>query len=323
MASITKQLLRRARSFNLPSVSSESAIPEKSPLSEDPVETRKQFAALLAADPASVLDATRDGGGHVVLNADDLFKRWPPYREDPRARRWLGPVLYEVGKNFIDRLFTELLVQVPTTGNTVVFTAGGGASGKSTILRAQANRPEVDFVVDTTFSNTTRAIQQIDAALGAGRLVEVNYVYRDFKEAVVGMIKRALDPNVGRIVPIDDLARTHFGAQETIFTLLQRYENEPRVAILLWQSLPNNRVKSFALSGLVTRILPEIDELQKLGQTILDEAFETADHDPTGQWQGLSGDGSFYEAARSKAQKGLHATRDCHRQGDESSRPES
>jgi hypothetical protein len=266
-----------------------------------PDEIKRRFAALLDHDPNAVLDATRDRGGHVVLNADDLFKRWPEYKAKPRDRRWLGPLLYPVAKEFIDRLFARLLGQPSTTGDTIVFTAGGGASGKSTILQAQANRPEVDFVVDTTFSDSVRAIRQIEDALGAGRLVEVNYVYRDFNDAVIGMIERALDPKVGRIVPIDDMARTHFGAQETIFTILEQYENEPRVAVQLWRSLPGNQVKPFTLAGLVARALPDIDELQKLGQTVLDEIFEEARHNPTGQWKDLSGDGSFYQAARSKA----------------------
>jgi hypothetical protein len=187
-----------------------------SPGSAEALEIQSRFAELLERDPQAVSDATRDSGSHVVLNADDLFKRWPEYAAHPIARRWLGPLLYPVARKFIDRLYAELLGAAPTTGDTVVFTAGGGASGKSTVLRAQADRPEVDFVVDTTFSDPQRAIDQIETALRAGRQVEVNYVYRDFEDAVHGMIRRALDPKVGRIVPIDDLARTHFGAQRTI-----------------------------------------------------------------------------------------------------------
>jgi Zeta toxin len=282
----------------------------------DTASVRRRFAELLERDPEAVLDATRDSGGHVVLNADDLFKRWPEYEVDPRSRPILGPLLYPVAKEFINRLFGKLLTATPTTGTTVVFTAGGGASGKSTILRAQANRPEVDFVVDTTFSDVERAIGQITESLDAGRLVEINYVYRDFKEAVLGMIERALDPKVGRIVPIDDMARTHFGAQETIFTILERYENEPRVAIRLWESLPGNEVKPMSLNGLLARVLPDIDELQHLGQTVLDESYEAARHGSAGQWENLSDHRSFYEAARSKALKGIQAPRDLDHQRD-------
>jgi hypothetical protein len=267
-------------------------------------EIQKQFSDLLDNDP-KILDYMRDNGGHVVLNADDLFKRWPEYAENPTSRRWLGPLLYEVARNFIDFLFAKLLKQSPTTGTNVIFTAGGGASGKSTILRAQVDRPEVDFVVDTTFSDSARSIKQIDTALGAGRQVEINYVYRDFEDAVRGMIERALDPKVGRIVPIDDMARTHSGAQETVFAVIERYEEDPRVAVRLWESLPKNTIKPLSLRGLIARQLPEIDELQKLGQCVLNECFEEAIRNPVGQWKGLQSDRPFYEAARSKAQTSL------------------
>ncbi|MEI8342770.1 MAG: hypothetical protein WCH43_14695 [Verrucomicrobiota bacterium] len=170
------------------------------PTGHEAANIREAFAKVLSRDPQAVINSTRDMGGHVVLNADDLFKRWPEYARNPISRRWLGSVLYEVARTFIDQLFVELLEARPTTGNTVVFTAGGGASGKSTILRAQANRQEVDFVVDTTFSNTKRAIRQIDEALKAGRLVEINYVCReivhdqaDFFGFRIAFIEHALD----------------------------------------------------------------------------------------------------------------------------------
>lgn len=289
------------------------------PGSPEAIEIQNRFAGLLDGDPRAVLDSTRDDGGHVVLNADDLFKCWPMYRDNPKARRWLGPLLYPVARNFIDRLYAELLGSAPTTGTTVIFTAGGGASGKSTILRAQANRPEVDFVVDTTFSDPQRAIDQIEAALSAGREVEVNYVYRDFEDSVRGMIERALDRRVGRIVPIDDLARTHSGAQETIFIILDLYEDEPRVAIRLWKSLPGGKVRTLTLKGLIERRLPDIDVLQKRGQSVFDETFADSIQNPTGQWKGLGGEGSFYEAARSKAQEGISNSRSFDHQRDEKS----
>lgn len=281
---------------------------------------RRDFAKILSRNPKAVIDSTRDSSGHVVLNADDLFKRWPEYKNTPRSRRWLGSVLYAEARAFIDHAFARLLAAKSKTGQTVVFTAGGGASGKSTILRAQAERPDVDFVVDTTFSNTDRALLQIDTALQAGRLVEINYVYRDFRDAVRSMIERALDPKVGRIVPVDDMARTHFGAQETVFTVLERYAEEPRVAILLWKSLPGNKVQRLSLQSLIGLRLPPVDKLEKLGQRTLDECFKEADQDPTGQWESLSGDGSFYEAARSRVQKGVAHPGSLHQQGNTGSR---
>lgn len=203
----------------------------------------------------------RDEGGHVVLNADDLFRCWPEYASDWKARRRLGSILYPIARKFIDAAFQRLLAEAPETGSQVVLTAGGGASGKSTILRALADREKVDFIVDTTLSNSSRAFTQVDAALAAGRFVEINYIYREFVDPVRGMVERTLDPSVGRIVPIDDLARTHFGAQETMFALMERYADEPRVAIRLWETLRGGRGKRLNVAGLISRRLPHVDEV--------------------------------------------------------------
>ena len=64
-----------------------------------------------------------------------------------------------------------------------------------------------------------------------------------------------------------------------------------------------------SLATLADRQLPAVDELQKQGQSVVDEMFEEANGSPDGQWKGLSCDRSFYEAARSKAQEGLGYSR--------------
>jgi len=55
--------------------------------------------------------------------------------------------------------------------------------------------------------------------------------------------------------------------------------------------------------------LNTLETLQKRGQNLLNESFEEANRDSAGKWKDLSGDRSFYEAARSKAQEGLGYSR--------------
>ncbi len=99
----------------------------------------------------ATLDRLRDARGTVVLNSDDLFNTLPRYAANVEERKFLGPLLYDVAKEFTDQIHARLLAR-PVSGNDqVVFTAGGWATGKSTILRTEGQRPEVDFVVDTTF----------------------------------------------------------------------------------------------------------------------------------------------------------------------------
>lgn len=192
----------------------------------------------------------------------------------------------------------------------MVFTAGGSATGKSSILRKASKKKGVAFIVDTTFSNTERAIDQVDRALQAGYKVEIHYVYRDFKASVVGMVERALDPSSGRIVPIDDMARTHFGAQRALLEALQRYSENPNVSVTMTKNTSKGilRMDEAEFAG---RLFSSIDALRKIGQLTLDELQDSqrpkgtqvgAHHHSRGEGLRISKD--FYEAARSKAEKG-------------------
>jgi hypothetical protein len=219
------------------------------------------MATTLPLDP---LDRLRDSGGKIVLNADDLFKQYPPYEKNFAARKTLGPLLYPVASQFRDEAFRHLLAKPFGQDNTVVFTAGGGASGKSTVLRALAALTHVEFIVDITFSLPQRALNQVDEALAVGRKVEIHYVFRPFEECVLGMLERALDPKVGRVVPIDDMARTHSGSQETVLLAMRKYFGEPqRVEILRWKNIRRNQIKSMFLQSLQKRRHPSVDELCK------------------------------------------------------------
>jgi hypothetical protein len=171
------------------------------------------FEGILRRDVEDTLKRMRDRSGRIVLNADDLFKMLPEYEANPADRKILGPMLYPTARKFTDEIYERLLSQPLGSEDTIMLTAGGSATGKSTILRTDGRRPGVEFILDTTFSNTERGLLQIEKALEAGRKVEIQYVYRGFKSSVIAMLRRALDPASGRIVPIDDMARTHFGAQ--------------------------------------------------------------------------------------------------------------
>jgi hypothetical protein len=216
-----------------------------------------------------------------------------------------------VAAEFTDEIYERLLSRPVDSDDTVVFTAGGSATGKSTILRTAGRRTGVDFIVDTTFSNTERALLQVKRALDSGRKVEIHYVYRGFSESVKAMLQRSLDPESGRIVPIDDddMARTHFGAQRAILEALTVYQDDERVSIALKENARRGKLSALSEEAFFRRLHPSVDKLQKLGQDVLDEFFETergkrgdngGDQDSGGKDLCVSRD--FYEAARSQAQ---------------------
>jgi hypothetical protein len=270
---------------------------------------RREFDRALRRDLEETLGRLRDKAGKVVLNSDDLFKMLPRYEKKPADRKFLGPLLYPVAAKFTDEIYERLLSRPLDKDDTVVFTAGGSATGKSTILRTAGRRRGVDFIVDTTFSNADRALSQVDKALASGRNVEIHYVYRKFAESVKAMLKRALDPESGRIVPIDDMARTHFGAQRAILEALTAYQDNERVFIALKENATGGKLTVLSEEAFSRRLHRSIDKLQKVGQRVLDEFFEAEsakrsghgeDHDPGGKNLYISRE--FYETARSHAQ---------------------
>ena len=270
---------------------------------------RREFSELLRKDVEGTLGRLRDRGGRVVLNSDDLFKILARYEANPPDRKWLGPLLYPVAAEFTDEIYERLLSRPVDANDTVVFTAGGSATGKSTILRTAGRRQGVDFIVDTTFSNAGRALWQVKKALASGRKVEIYYVYRKFAESVRAMLKRALDPESGRIVPIDDMARTHFGAQRAILEALMQYQDDGSVSIVLYENGSGGKLNALSVEEFSRRLHPSIDKLQRIGQRVLNEFFESetgrrsghgGDQDSRGK--GLHVSPEFYEAARSKAQ---------------------
>lgn len=279
---------------------------------EDPEEPQallmERFDQLLRQDVEATINHMRDvQTGRAILNSDDLFRMLPEYAEQPWKRMILGPLLYPVARRLTDEIYARLLREPFTSEDTVVFTAGGSATGKSSILRSAGESPGVSFVVDTTFSNTERALEQVRAALESGRRVEIQYVFRDFEESVRGMIKRALDPRSGRIVPIDDMARTHFGAQRATVAVMRLYERDLRVLVALQRNEDGklHRITGGEFAGLMHR---SVDVLIEQGQALLDELRNDQKLRRDGDGEDYDARGgdvhfsrAFYEAARSQA----------------------
>jgi hypothetical protein len=270
-----------------------------------------EFDARLRADLDETIERMRDAeSGKIVLNSDDLFRILPRYEAHPEERMVLGPLLYPTARDFTDEIYACLLNRPFGENDTVVFTAGGSATGKSSILRSACENLGVAFIVDTTFSNAARALDQVDRALASGRKVEIHYVYREFRDSITGMIHRALDRRSGRIVPVDDMARTHFGAQRALLQVMRKYLEDPRVSVILSENV-GGKLRPLSELRFGALLHGSVDALAKLGQAVLDEFREIqkgrwhpdgADHDAGGG--DLHFSKAFYEAARSKTQGG-------------------
>jgi hypothetical protein len=283
-----------------------------------PQRIRRRFSKLLSSDPVRAL-ARMEHNGKIILNSDDLFLILPEYATLPSSRPILGPLLYATARKFIDQTYRKLLSRPVQKDNTVVFTAGGSASGKSTILRSAGSKSGVDFLVDTTFSDARRAFSQVNLALDSRRKVAIYYVYADFRQSVRWMIRRALNPNSGRLVPIDDMARTHFGAQRAILGALQKYQGNKNVIILLRANAGPNSLVALTEAQFERRLHNSIDVLRRTGQAVLDGFYKSKGGKRKGRRKNQNPgrksvrlSHALYEAARSKTQK----TKPTSRKGD-------
>lgn len=277
--------------------------------SKSPRALRTRFRRLLSNDREGAL-TRMEHDGKIILNSDDLFLILPEYANNPNERPILGPLLYSVARRFIDRTYRNLLCRKLRRDKTVVFTAGGSATGKSTILRVAGTTPGVDFVVDTTFSDTRRAFSQVDRALESGRKVAIYYVYADFRQSVRWMIRRALNPASGRLVPIDDMARTHFGAQRAILGASQKYQANENVFIVLTENAGPSRLSILKEAEFERRLHDSIDGLRRIGQSVLDELYKgkggersRGRQNQDSRRKGLQISDALYQAARSKTQR--------------------
>ena len=124
-------------------------------------------------------------------------------------------------------LYAKALKQ--NAGKPVIFTAGGGGSGKSeampTALAAAGRSAKDGIVFDSTLSSFESAVKKIDQALASGAPVDIVYTNRHVEDAFKFAMTRK------RVVPIKVLAQAHVSALDTIRRLVEHYRGNPKVLI--------------------------------------------------------------------------------------------
>jgi hypothetical protein len=265
-------LLAEGEAAQKPAISETSGVPSE--------KVRARFSNLLTSDPSKVLDYFSKGRSVPKLSADDLMELSPEYASGPEGRRAYGSVLYPEAAKATDGAFHRLLSRpADPKKRTIVFTAGGASSGKSTAIASEHLPVDTEFVLDSTFSNPSRALGQVASALSAGRKVQVSYVARDFPEAVKGMLDRATGPGNGRVVDVGTMARTHAGAADTVAAALERYGADPRVRFEFYQ-FENDKVRHMSAEEFAAIQDRGVDTLRNEGENTLNAL---SNHDP--KWQ--------------------------------------
>ena len=134
--------------------------------------------------------------------------------------------VHEPSSTLSKQIFTEALAK--NDGEHVLFTAGGGGSGKSeafSIAKDALNLGDTGLIFDSTLSSVNSAVKKIDEALATGAPVTILYTHRPVEKAFEFAMKRK------RVVPLEVLARTHVNAADTIRALTEHYKDNPNVSI--------------------------------------------------------------------------------------------
>ncbi len=234
-----------------------------------------------------------------ILDADRAKDLFPEYAASLETRRIFLRAVYEPAQQVVDEVFRRKLKTIKRESYTVVFTAGGPSSGKSTLIESlKSTMLEALVIMDGTLSERDRALNNIDLALKAGCNVAVFYLHRPFIEAVNGAIDRALSRHSGRAVPMRIIALKHYGAMNTIISLAKHYQAHQRVSLHYLKFCAHNTpFRSSSLGEIINQRnrSASLDAMTQEAYHLLDERYARAKATEGGFSQ------EVYQALRSQA----------------------
>jgi hypothetical protein len=176
----------------------------------------ESFLDELRSDPARFSDEYKRRFGNI-LNADDAATLFDRYNASPLTMR---TVVHPAATELRDSLLQERLAEdAPPGKNFVLFTAGGNATGKSTIALLSGAASAAHAVFDSTLSNPDEARKLVNQTLAAGKEVHIYHVSRPLDETLYGMIERS--KGEGRVVSIPQLLRSTQHSAATVWAIAE------------------------------------------------------------------------------------------------------
>ncbi|MDZ4290171.1 MAG: dihydropteroate synthase, partial [Prosthecobacter sp.] len=242
-----------------------------------------KFAAQLAADLEGFEEQYLVSQERpFILDRNEAQRFSSDYCADRQSRqRWSVATLQPAGA-FIDWVFKRLLTK-SEPGQGVVFNAGGQGSGKTTATRDVSHiSPEVVMVMDGTMQNVARSREHLKACFEAGLTVDIRFVYCPWKNAILNMVKRAVeDEGGGRIVPLDRAASGHFQAARTVIDLADNVFIDIKDArVLVIDNSEHESPQIRDLPWLSEHLNESVEFLKEIGHTLLHELFSQQHNSP-------------------------------------------
>ncbi len=234
------------------------------------------FAAELATDlPAAARNY--EARFRNILDRNHAQELSPDYAADGRASRtrWSIATLAPAG-GFIDWLFQKKIGELPSE-SLIAFNAGGQGSGKTTATLELEVERQAELIMDGTLQEQDRSRDQIIAALLAGHTVQIRFVYCPWEQAVVNILRRALEGS-GRVVPLKRAAHGHFQSARSVLDINETLPDGLEIRVI------DNTVFEEAaerdLQWLRERLYPETDKLVVSGQRMAENFIHENQGEP-------------------------------------------
>ena len=160
----------------------------------------------------------------LLVDPDRVKELSPDFLSD----RSLANAVHEPSSALSKKIFNKLMGEAG--GKPVIFTAGGGGSGKTEAMGIAAKVADVDpkgVIFDSTLSSFASAVKKIDSVLAAGGKADILYTNAPVEKAFAFAMHRP------RVVKITDLAHAHQGASDTIRKLVEHYKGNAAVRVVL------------------------------------------------------------------------------------------
>lgn len=192
--------------------------------------------------------------------------------EDPAtvtARTRWGDAVHEPSSALTREIYRRALMKEtpPNRRRQVVFVVGGAGVGKTTSIRKLSDLRHAveaaEIVYDTIFAGYRSALERINLALDAGRMVSLVFVYRDPVDSFVdGLLPRA--KSGGRTLPLDVFVNSHVGALETFPRIADTYKDDRRLSFAV---IDNSR-------GIANAAVADVEFVQSMARKFSHDALK-------------------------------------------------
>ncbi len=194
--------------------------------------------------------------GNQIINADRSKELFDIYNENRLENdRVVQPAASALTRLILRRRLREL-----PEGSTVVLTAGGQASGKSTAIRENM---DADLIYDSVMASAEGNRKVLDLIAERRHFARIIYVYRPIEQAVVAMMHRQTVE--GRPVSEENMASGHFGSQQAFINDTDQYARDKGFVIYYFETVENSPPREISLNELRGKAYNSREEvLQKI-----------------------------------------------------------